>query len=105
VREEGLVKPSNQPRLKPNGGSSLKPAWFVVAVPATFATVIFPPIGVVLLAILAAVGLSKLLGVRSVRKAERDHRRRMDAFYQSQEDARREAYYAQRTFVNPGWQV
>jgi hypothetical protein len=99
------VKPSGQPRLAPNGGTSLKPAWFVVAVPVVFATVIFPPLGIAGGVIAAVAILAKWSGRRAKLNAERAHRSRMTAFYQAQEDARREEYYAQRTFVNPGWQA
>lgn len=99
------MKPSGQARLAPNGGTSLKPVWFVVAVPVSIAMVVFPPLGVLVGLTIAAVLLSKILGHRQEHKAARSHRGRMDAFYQAQEDARREEYYAQRTFVNPGWRV
>lgn len=99
------MKPSGQPRLHPATIGGVTGGTVAIAILVVFATAIFPPLGLVAGGVAVTVGLVKWSNRRQRVCGEKSHRRRMDAFYQAQEDARREEYYAQRTFVNPGWQV
>lgn len=96
------MRPSNQPRLAPNGGSSLKPAWFLLAIPAVMASTLVPPLGVTLLVgggILLVVKLGNRVGSKSRARVEAvQHRQRMDDYYR-----RREAQQWCDNWNNPGW--
>jgi flagellar biosynthesis component FlhA len=94
------VKPSGQPRLVPNGGSSLKPALFILAVPTVFAMVLCPPVGLVLALIGGLILFAKWDKRRERRRAASQHELEMQAYHQ-----RRAAREACERWTNPGWRV
>ena len=92
------MKPSGQPRLTPNGGSSLKPAWFLFAIPGVMAIALCPPLGFLLLFALGIVILVKWCNHRDVRMREIRHETRMAEYHE-----RRRAREFCENWTNPGW--
>lgn len=92
------MKPSGQPRLGPAKVGGVSGGMILTGAVVIFATVMFPPLGAFVGLVVGLVLLVKASNAKHRRRAERNHRARMDAFYREQE-------WRGRTFTNPGWQV
>jgi hypothetical protein len=92
------MRPSNQPRLAPNGGSSLKPAWFILLVPAVPAVVLCPPLLIIPILVLGIWLANKGFNHSNKRRFDQEHQRNMVEYHQ-----RRAAREWCENWTNPGW--
>lgn len=99
------MRQSGQPRPGPASIGGLTGGPIIGIAISLFAIITFPPLGLLVGAIVGLTLFTKFMNRRDRKRGDRKHRAKMDDWYQKQEDARREEYYAQRTFVNPGWSV